>query len=113
MGVAVEVMGWTKHEYRPIPLLGTDLHWRHADGTRVERWHTQAAYGDDKCRPFSTDWAAAGEVLEKLKSMGIYLGVWPVPDGWDVENYEGGVDWVEGISTGPLAICLAALEAVK
>ena len=62
---------------------------------------------------YSTDWGAAGEVLEKLKQRGMYLGVWPGPDGYCIENYENGHDWVERIATAPLAICLAALEAVK
>lgn len=61
----------------------------------------------------STDWSAAGELWDELSQRGIYLGVWPTPEGWDVERYETGNDWVQEIPTGPMAICLAALAAVR
>lgn len=90
-------MGWGEIEYHPMGR----AHWHEGRKgvTYLDEWSP------------STDWSAAGEVLEKLKQRGIYLGVWSGPDGYDIENYENGQNWVAGVSTGPLAICLAALEA--
>ena len=64
--------------------------------------------------PYSTDIAAAWEVVEKLLELGWHVDI---EDGWCVIVY-GGRDGkadseMEVGETAPEAICLAALEAVK
>ncbi len=112
--VAERVMRWTKHEHHPMPLLGTGRHWKRADGTTVERWHTQPGYGEDECWPFSSDIAAAGEVLEQSKLLdddGGDFMLWHDLDGWIVGDTHF-MEFARG-ETGPLALSRAACKAVE
>lgn len=69
----------------------------------------------------STDWSAAGEVLEKLYGDGPYAKGWSPSIGrqndgqWVCALYNHGHDTIPlGVGdTAPLAICLAALAAVQ
>lgn len=122
--VAEKVMGWTKHEHKPMPLIGTGRHWQRRDGTRVERWYRQSAYGDDDCCPFSTDISAAWEVVKKMpygvavhspngRLWRCIIGVKCVPSVPDcLQQVKQEVVVVEA-ETAPLAICRAALKAAE
>ncbi len=64
----------------------------------------------------STDWSAAGEVLQRLVSMGHKPVVGWNGSAWDATSHidiaaPNSNEWVSA-ETGPLAICLAALKAV-
>ncbi len=63
----------------------------------------------------STDWAAAGEVLEKLKSMGVSLAYCPENDEWDCSftDTPRSEHLCDYAPTAELAICRAALRAVR
>ena len=59
---------------------------------------------------YSTDIAAAWEVVEKLRPTGPKLSIHAARLGYDVEYGPG---WFVSAPTAPLAICRAALKAIK
>lgn len=91
--IAEKVMGWKPPEF--------------IDGVSLERrWKNDRGEFDSLPR-YSTDIAAAWEVVEKI---GLIIGkngpVWDAQDLWDLPVYFASAD------TAPHAICLAALKAV-
>lgn len=96
--VAVEVMGWPRRDAD----MGI-LHW-HLPNGEMRLAHDWSP---------STDWAAAGEVLEHTKlleknRLWKKSGVWKVGSTYEYEDY-----LVASAATAPLAISLAALKAVR
>lgn len=98
-----------------------------------ERWEEDlwVATSDgfaDELPHFSTDIAAAWEVVEKMRVQGVHLGVAPWgKDEWEafekMDHLNEARQWVSsrgddcvhvfGVDTAPLAICRAALAAVE
>lgn len=111
--VAEEVMEWilTRGVW-DFELHGYPNEWRSRDGNLMAMETDGLGHGPPAFHP-STDIAAAWEVMKKLKEERIYLGVWPTPGGWDVERWDRRVRWTGNAPTAPLAICLAALAAVR
>jgi hypothetical protein len=64
---------------------------------------------------YSTDWAAAGEVLEKMREKGWISNLDQDPDGpwWAKFSRAPSCDPMNYGDTGPHAICLAALAACE
>ncbi len=115
--MAEKVMGWTKWNPKSSTERPQGTYWwQGRDPGRVgEPFCVMVADGPGSTSTFypSTDNAAAGQLWEELKQRGIFFGVWSTPDGWDVENYETGENWVTSVDTYPLAVCWAALKAVE
>jgi hypothetical protein len=63
---------------------------------------------------YSTDIAAAFEVVEKMRALGYAVFVGGRPDAWEAEIVgPGGLDYaVDDQPSAPLAICLAALATL-
>ncbi len=62
-------------------------------------------------KPYPTDWSAAGEVLEKLDAWD-----WQLishGEGVTMTIFKDGTHYEVTAPTAPLAICLAALKAVR
>ena len=142
--VAVEVMGWIpppcliprsrEQRWEALPLIPPDSEpqlYRHADtgesiGAFVllhdSHWKTpQDGWHWNPLR-FSTDWTAAGEVLERIQELGwTFLELCKRQSGgWRAEfgrPRQSGLGLVYCTiyqqPTAPLAICLAALAAVR
>lgn len=118
--VAEKVMGWTFQTF-PEGACPEVRHWHRTSPIPEERSPEWAASFIGACPPFSTDIAAAWTVVEKLRSLGfgVVIDNLPSTSGRDV----GWTVAVVGISTqdafagtahtAPLAICRAALSAVK
>lgn len=67
---------------------------------------------------YTSDIAAAWEVVEKLHEMGLYVAISKDPDRftWDVRGWNDKTNsnrFIGFAETAPLAICLAALKAVE
>jgi hypothetical protein len=118
--VAEKVMG------EPKPIIVDDwdsVFSRWLDGCPIESpkeaWLEACLYehGDTQewiPRPFSTDIAAAWQVMEKLKDK-FFCGIEFCGDCWQasMQEREGGLDYVEGnADTAPIAICRVALKAM-
>lgn len=105
--IAEEVMKWQSDGFW----------WNDSDGQRTGWSVDDGALGYPEPWSPSTDWSAAGEVLEKLKSMGNrpVLGwnghAWDAAWDIDIANMKPD-DWYSAESP-QLAICLAALAAVR
>jgi len=87
-------------------------------GTDLDKTITHKVISDDGfwhgVKPYSTDIAAAWEVVEKMRSISEFSFVWhrrpmAIFDKVNEEDKDLG-DWV-GAETAPLAICRAALLA--
>ena len=59
---------------------------------------------------YSTDIAAAWEVVEKVNDLGWNISFDPIPQEW-ITDFDEHQDWVVSNKTAPMAICLAALKA--
>ncbi len=94
--VAEKVMGW-----KPVLYPGGTIYWDEG-GKFAPRF-------SGSFRP-STDWAHAGEVLEKMRTRGFWcvLDAARFDGSWKVRFF----DCEAEAATGPLAICLAAIKAV-
>lgn len=92
--VAEKVMGFRHHPAMP----GYDEMWFMSDGGSIDLPN------------YSTDIAAAWQVVEKLR-----LGIAPMGDGkWGVAMRDQPVNSIKDLTineSAPLAICLAALKA--
>ena len=107
--VAEKVMGWTWHIVRIHASTNTMTAWvrpgHHVPKTidPGNNWNAPL--------PYSTDIAAAWEVVEKMykdHKLGMWMDV-TVPES-GIDAYFG--DFKGAADTAPLAICLAALKAV-
>lgn len=98
--IAEKVMGWT---------------WKEVEG---EQYLYPPRPGDVNIPHYSTDIAAAWQVVEKLAELGMLTSVCWGRSGnhgiiASVDILEGGFNKPIAAHTAPLAICLAALETVK
>lgn len=107
--VAAKVMGWKfpVSADRGHPH-GVQDHWKDCENNTI--------YLPDQLPYFSTDIAAAWQVVEKMKSFGWRVAIEDCVNRYRV-NYSRGVTWewrnnIEHVSV-PLAICLAALRALN
>jgi len=99
--VAEKVMGWTYGH--PCPEGMDCLHWADEKG-KVR---------DYKPPQYSTDIAAAWEVVEKMSEQWPQYQLAKIEDGWSVMWGFDGYGWPEATGkTAPEAICKAALLAV-
>jgi hypothetical protein len=111
--IAEKVMGWI-----PGPCTGHTIElpggWGCDECTAEGQWGFQGHH-TKLPRQYSTDIAAAWEVVEKLQKEWIVI-INGYQDKWDVEvNMSGKYvsEVYESALTAPHAICLAALEAVS
>jgi hypothetical protein len=103
--IAVEVMGWRDCDPHEVDAFGELVGWGRNKGA-----------GKHHIPAYSTDIAAAWEVVEKLGQTRT-VKVWKCHDGYicDLTPHDGPVfaGFVQvGAETAPLAICRAALIAI-
>ena len=114
-----ELMGECVHDW-VLQVDEDDPHsgivWRKCTRCDKEYW----GLNPPVCRYYSTDIAAAMQVVEKLVEMGFYVDIGIDKHGAQVQlnHYTGSeYGWIHGKSlradTAPLAICRAALKAVE
>lgn len=89
--------------------------WRHDPGTyEGSRYLLDPAGARSAIPNYSTDIAAAWEVVEKLKGATAHFQLQSIPGGWSTRIFRvpAGLSNEEIADTAPMAICLAALKAV-
>lgn len=117
VGVAEKVMGWTrkprKGQLFPSSDSQDEYHWQWAPPGKDPETHWQ------KLPDYSTDIAAAFEVVEKMRDLGCDVDIYALVDGVKkvnaVEISKDGSSEIIGSSgtvSIPRAICEAALSAL-
>lgn len=111
--VATKVMGWTLRRFWPVSDLRDDR------SKPCESWTAPGGTYERQLPAYSTDIAAAWEVVEKFEVVELIKGEefarCRIRVGKGHPAYEKGNDWVtdeSDTSAIPHAICLAALKAV-
>lgn len=104
--VAEKVMGWEVGPHTADPLVARfKFRWKLPN---------DAGYGDEPPPEYSTDIAAAWEVVEKLCASGDFCLLTPLGfggNGWACKMMDD--DYNATALTAPLAICRAALNVSK
>lgn len=100
--VARRVMGWAEYAHDHAP---DAPHWHKPEGVELGPWEVMPA--------FSTDIAAAWQVVERLVEQGWTVDVEVHSDHTETLCYrwEPDVAYCQFVPTAPLSICLAALAA--
>lgn len=124
--VAEKVIGWKWATFCRVALLLSPfdferevpgkpwMGWTEGAENSVQRDIEERLEGFQSIPHYSTDIAAAWEVVEKMRRDGYGVHVGGRPDAWEISIINaGGLEFsLDDQPTAPLSICLAALQAV-